>query len=106
MAEDYLWSSARGHLGLACIPFALDIQAWEQHYDAERWRKVLATSYAEEALDKRLRQAIPTGKPFADSEFLQQLAARLSRDMTLRRRGRPPSGVSSRSLQAGAGPEK
>lgn len=84
-AEDYLWSSARAHCGLAgpgilsperpfpdCIA---NWSAWLQRID--------------EPEEARLRDASHASLPLGSEEFCEQIGQELGRDLILRPRGRP-----------------
>jgi hypothetical protein len=71
------------------------MEEWRQHYGSEQWRDVLAFGIAHEALRSRIREATAAGKPLGNQEFIRRLAEDLSRNMEIRRRGRPAGTRSS-----------
>lgn len=51
--EDWPWSSARAHLGLAHEPY-LDYSRWAAEYDAKSWARALEIGIFDEALEERI----------------------------------------------------
>jgi len=83
--EQWRWSSARAHLGLAADEIT---EVAPLQHRVEEWR-----SYLDSGLDDRERDTIRagerTGRPLGGPEFLDRLAAALGRDIRWRPRGRP-----------------
>ncbi len=90
-AHQYRWSGAKAHVGDGQDDSPLDLAAWRREYDPQRWRKVLNTSVGEEALGKRIHQAVLSGRPLGDELFLKSVEAKSGRVLSLRPGGRPKS---------------
>jgi putative transposase len=69
----YPRSSAAAHAGGEELAGFLSPGPWQTEYTAERWREVLETSVAEEALCERLRAATLRGRPVGTEDFLNEL---------------------------------
>jgi putative transposase len=54
---DWLWSSARAHVGLARQEW-LDDRRWAEQYDHQSWRRALDMGIAEAAWEDRLEEGI------------------------------------------------
>lgn len=84
-AEDWRWSSARAHLGLARDGITETAPLLERVHD---WRALLGGG-----LDEAAREAIRTGErsgvPLGSEAFLARLAQTAGRDLRPRPRGRP-----------------
>jgi putative transposase len=97
-AEDYLWSSARCHaIGepdpvlivgsetgpalnmLAGVPMCREIPGWRSYL----------TAGADEAIVKRTRERLKTGRPAGDVEFVRKLEGIVGRKLGSMPRGRP-----------------
>lgn len=99
-AADYRWSSAQARL-LGFDPEGrLDLALWAECFSPEQWRAVLAGSVAQEALERRIREATRTGAPLGDDGFIARIGKSLGRCLHPRPPGRPrrepptPTGVS------------
>ena len=77
--EQYEWSSAAIHLGLASDRWRLaDEEIWLRQGGVEGWRSLLAA--AEEGADLRLlRRCTYAGRPFGDDAFVESLENRFQR---------------------------
>jgi putative transposase len=77
--EDYRWSSAAAHLGLAGDRYRLlDTDFWRAQGGAAGWSELLAAP--EEALEMRLlRRCTYAGRPFGEQEFLAMFEERFGR---------------------------
>jgi len=82
--EDWPWSSARAHL--LGKPDPLLQGPFPGFPGHQSWRELLKESPEQDLL---LRQATRTGRPFADTALLQELAQVVGRQLIPRRRGRP-----------------
>ncbi len=78
-AEQYEWSSAAIHLGLAPDRLQLaDLEFWRQEGGAEAWGPLLMTP--EELTTLRLlRRCTYAGRPFGDDDFVASLEKRFNR---------------------------
>lgn len=84
-AEQWPWSSARTHLGLADDRLT-DVAAMRRR--VEDWRALLEAGLDEDDRDK-IRASERSGYPLGASAFQQELAAALGRPVAPRPRGRP-----------------
>lgn len=91
-AELWNWSSAAAHVGLAQPEVPLDIEEWQARFGATRWREILHTSFYEESIQDRLREATRTGRPLADDPFILRLESVLSRRLRPGKPGPKPVG--------------
>jgi putative transposase len=82
-AEEWAWSSARVHLGLAQDPLVSRSAALEQFGD---WRKYLSLTDREEDL-KHFRRHERTGRPYGPDDFVRKLETATGRTLTLGRPG-------------------
>jgi putative transposase len=79
-AEQYQWSSAAIHLGLAHDRLHLaDVETWRQLGGAEAWRSLLATPDELTSL-RLLRRCTYAGRPFGDDTFVKSLEDRFHRN--------------------------
>ena len=89
-AWDYPWSSAAVHCGLeAADPLIQRCTGWEAEYGWPRWREVLLSSIAEEAVAQRIREATRCGWPLGDTGFVQELESTAGRRLHPLPPGRP-----------------
>lgn len=88
-AEEYGWSSARAHLRGWDPRGMLDLARWEEIVPRGAWGEVLATA-AEWEDWRELERATYAGKVFGDKEFRRKMEGLAGRDLSPRRRGRPP----------------
>jgi putative transposase len=84
-AEQWPWSSARGHLGLGADKVTDLAPMRERVAD---WRGLLDAGLPERDRDA-IRSRERTGYPLGGAPFLGRLAARLGREVGARPRGRP-----------------
>jgi len=87
-AVDWLWSSARHHLGLRHDPMIADHPLRQAITD---WRAYLAGPADGPAFDA-LRVRERTGRPLGDDAFLRRLEGLTGRRLRRRKPGRPASG--------------
>jgi putative transposase len=85
-AEDWRWSSARNHLGLAADGLTAAAPLLDR---VEDWRAFLAGGLAEEEA-AAIRRGERSGHALGDAAFLDRLTAALGRRVAPRPRGRPP----------------
>jgi putative transposase len=78
-AELWNWSSAAAHVGLAQPEVPLDIEEWQARFGFARWSEILRTSFYEESIQTRLRDATRTGRPLAEDPFILRLESALER---------------------------
>jgi putative transposase len=88
--EDYPWSSARAHvLGLPDPILSNDCSLTAEFPD---WRAYLA-GRGEEAVIRRVRERLRTGRPAGDRDFVRQLETIAGRRLESLPRGRPKKPV-------------
>ena len=88
-AEDYRWSSARGHCGLARDPLLSAQGAWRSAFkDIPDWARWLAEPEAEDALLVLRRNAV-MGLPCGAEGFIGKIEKLAGRALRYRPQGRP-----------------
>lgn len=85
-AEEYAWSSARSHVNGELDPLLSD--PGPAPSAAADWRAYLA-SPGEEAILRRVRERLKTGRPAGDPAFVRVLEEKLGRRLEALPRGRP-----------------
>ena len=87
-AEDYVWSSARAHLGAPDQWELLELERWRRDWSVADWARALAeTPRPQEVGD--IREATWRGRPFGSPEFVKQLETQLGRRIGPGKVGRP-----------------
>jgi len=96
-AEDYLWSSARVHCGLATD--ALLTTAWPDTTSIFDWSAWLSAN-PDVAFEHRIRARTYTGRPCGSEEFVRKIEAMTGRRLAPGKPGRKPKGqdATQRSL--------
>jgi REP-associated tyrosine transposase len=87
VAEDYTWSSAAVHCGIARDGTLLDLDAWRQTWTPCGWRDYIAVE--EDSIATEIRRSTHTGRPMGTREFVGALEVTLKRRLTPERGGRP-----------------
>jgi putative transposase len=82
-AEDYAWSSAKAHCGLA-TDVLLD-SPWPEPQHLKNWSSSLAAA-ANVECEQRIRERTFTGRPCGDDGFVRNVEASVGRSLT---RGKP-----------------
>src|SRR5690348_7839127 len=96
-AEEWTWSSALAHCGLATPDGMLEMQRWRKRWTAPEWREFL--NEAEPASElSALRHSTHTGRPLGSPEFVAALEQSMSRPLVPRKGGRPRKPADSRQL--------
>ena len=85
-AEDYLWSSARFHLGL--IPSDILVTNRDLLGLVGNWGEYLGRN--DETVDGRLLKAIRSGRPAGNEQFVQLIETLTGRSLSLGKRGPRP----------------
>ena len=85
-AEDYPWSSAAFHLGLAGNKVIKSDTIFGS--PLEGWQELLGKPEDEDTVE-RIRHRTQVGFPCGDDEFVGKVSRLLGRDLVLRPRGRP-----------------
>ncbi len=95
-AENYRWSSARGHCGRVADPVLKGKQQWRKDFaDIGDWSAWLAEPDAEEALLVLRRNAM-MGLPCGSDRFIRKIEKLVDRPLRYRPRGRPRIAESGR----------
>jgi putative transposase len=95
--EEWRWSSARAHL--EDRPGSLlDFARWRRKFTPELWRQYLSLGVGDGARLQRIRQATRVGRPAAEEVFLQELGAKLGRNLLPGKPGRPSKSVGSATI--------
>ena len=102
-ATNYAWSSARFRQPVYCAPLWLNLDSWRQQFTAERWNEVLRTSLNEEAMRKRVRDALRSGFPIGSPAFVENLEARVGRILRAQKPG--PKSAAGSAARSGTGVE-
>lgn len=87
-AEDYSWSSARARVNAANDPDPVLCEAFFLTEEIADWRAYLA-GRGEEAVLRRTRERMKTGRPSGDADFVRELEAIAGRRLGALPRGRP-----------------
>jgi putative transposase len=85
-AQDWKWSSARAHLGLAADPL-LDVDGIGDM--VKDWKEFLSGGLSESALDA-IRSGERTGRPLGSSGFIEKLERSLKRPLARQKPGPKP----------------
>lgn len=86
-AEEYEWSSARGHSGAA--DRLLDARAWDELGMTADWSERLQ-AWRDNGRDEALRQATYAGRPFGDESFVAGMEKEAGRPLRRQRPGPKP----------------
>ncbi len=88
-AENYQWSSARAHCGLASDALLKPMPAWRKDLDdITDWTRWLAEPDAEQAL-LILRRNAMMGLPCGSEKFLRKIEKQAGRSLSFKPQGRP-----------------
>ena len=101
-AANYPWSSAKFRQPFHYAPLWLSLDRWRQQFTFERWNEVLRTSLNEEAMRKRIRDALRSGFPLGSQAFVEHLEAQGGRILQAQKPG--PKPVGTRSGRSGGDP--
>jgi len=96
-ADEWPWSSAGAHCGLAGFNPMLEMERWRRRWTAEEWRAFLAAAGSEEEV-AMLRRATHTGRPLGKPEFVAALEEQTMRPLAPRKGGRPAKVRDDRQL--------
>ena len=94
-AANYPWSSAKFRQPFHYAPLWLSLDRWRQQFTFERWNEVLRTSLNEEAMRKRIRDALRSGFPPGSQVFMENLEAQVERILRAQKPGPKPVGTRS-----------
>ena len=70
-AEQWPWSSAPAHLGGPDRAELLSLARWRERYDAKQWAEALALGLRAADIERRIREATRTGRPFGSEAFVE-----------------------------------
>jgi putative transposase len=87
-AEDWAWSSARGHCGDSDAEPCLDVAAWAKRWSGREWRDYLRSGESDEDL-RDIRKCTHTGRPLGSRDFLHGLEESTARQLEPHKGGRP-----------------
>ena len=99
-AEDFPWSSAAAHLGIARAPEWLDLASFREQFPEEHWRWALGAEQPRSELTA-LRKATRLERPLASAEMVQDLEARYGVRLIPRRGVKRESGSRADSGEFG-----
>lgn len=85
--EEYRWSSARAHISGVHDPL-LYSDSWLSSDERNAYKEFV--SLADDEIDKAIRRATNTGRPFASESFIDSLEQQMSQVLRPGRPGRPP----------------
>jgi putative transposase len=86
-AASWPWSSATVHLGQTAAGQSLDIERWQDHWSASRWRAYLAAGKTQSEL-AAIRHCTYTGRPLGTEEFVKQMEKSTRRRLAAQNGGR------------------
>ncbi len=89
-AWEWPWSSACAHVLGAGDGGILELSEWEERWEARSWRDVLEQGVEEAAVLARIREAMQTGRPMAEPDFIMELESQLKRPLRPQKRGPRP----------------
>ena len=102
-AENYAWSSARGHCGLSHDPLLKAKAPWRKDLDdITNWSKWLAEPDEDHALLVLRRNAM-MGLPCGSRKFLEKIEKQSGRALRYKPRGRPGKVVRQRQQETNKG---
>jgi putative transposase len=87
-AWEYPWSSAAAHVGRRKDSGLVDTGWWAAQISAAEWRKLLEGAEDPERVTE-IRRRTMIGRPLGSPEFVNEIEARLYRQLTCRPPGRP-----------------
>ncbi|MGO4518847.1 hypothetical protein AB4Y89_23880 [Terriglobus sp. 2YAB30_2] len=97
-AEDWPWSSAGAHCGMAAGDVSLSMELWAANWKRSSWKEYLAEKETEEEL-QAIRQSTHTGRPLGDESFVRDLEGATERPLSPQKGGRPAKATGN-SVQA------
>jgi len=86
-AEEWRWSSAAVHCGLAPSDGYLELEMWRKRWDSTSWRSYLRAPDREEETEA-IRRCTHTGRPLGTAEFVAAMETATQRCLTPQKRGR------------------
>ncbi|MEZ5362928.1 MAG: transposase [Bryobacterales bacterium] len=96
-AVDFPWSSAGAHVSGVDSTGLLDMDAWREHVDAQRyWAEILESSRSDAAVDA-IRAGTESGRPIGGEAFQRETARRTGRPWPPQKGGRPTKALAAAS---------
>ncbi len=94
-AEDWQWSSARGHCGLVTDALLNDPCGMQLDVPTSKWLQLLRDPWSadDDKLLTNIRARTRTGRPAATASFTAELEQATGRNLTSRRPGRPKKDI-------------
>ena len=86
-AEEYAWSSARGHCGIATDPL---LSRWSGESLGKDWSAWLADESPDNGQEDRVRARTHTGRPCGDDDFMKRVEGIVGRELAPRKPGPKP----------------
>ena len=86
--EQWPWSSAAAHGGLASPDPILEMERWRNRWTVDEWRSFLAQAESATEL-AALRRFTHSGRPLGSPAFVRDLEELMLRPLAARKRGRP-----------------
>jgi putative transposase len=87
-AEEWAWSSAAAHLGVARWPDWLEGKRWSERFHCASWREALGERGQDEQ-DALIRRTTRENRPLASEEIVRQWEAKYGIELSAGRPGRP-----------------
>ena len=97
-AQQWIWSSAAAHCGLATQNPMLDMEPWRSRWTAAQWQAYLSDGECIADLNP-LRRCTYTGRPLGTENFIDGLEKSTMRLLAPRKGGRPKKPSSRESRQ-------
>jgi REP-associated tyrosine transposase len=97
--EEWQWSSARTHCGIADPDACLTLNLWREHWTVARWRDFLGEGQTESQL-AAIRQSTHTGRPLGSAEFVKALERTTGRRLSPQKGGRPAKSIADQRQAA------
>ncbi len=92
-SEDWRWSSARRHLGLAHGGYDVNVDLWSQNWTSDLWRLSLEEGLAEGYMRARLQEATLSGGPLGPEQFINYCEQETGLFLARRRPGPKPHAI-------------
>jgi putative transposase len=87
-ADEFEWSSAAAHVGMAGYAPMLDRDWWQLRWTEEEWSEILQNRSESEVELRAIRAATYTGRPLGSKQFVVALGKTLGRRLEARPGGR------------------
>jgi putative transposase len=87
-AEQWRWSSAAAHCGVAAADAMLEMELWRKRWTVSEWREFLSGGESQSDLTA-LRRCTHTGRPLGTPGFVAALEKSMLRSLAPQKGGRP-----------------